>query len=129
MSCVEYKTNEMSMKNQTQLVVNCSNNTSKPLIESEKFQVIAPTPKVPLRGRCSSDFAQDDQSCSSVKNPWLLRVTVVFTLAVAIVVFAALHNKLRTSLQTTSLEVERLKNTIVIFEGQINELQRRYAIY
>ena len=129
MYCIEYKTNDMSMKNQTQLVVNCSNNTAKPLIESEKFTVISPTPKVPLRGRCNSGIAQEDKSYWSVKTPWLLRVTVVFTLAVAIVVFATLHNKLRTSFQTTSLEVERLKTSIVTFEEQINELQRRYAIY
>lgn len=122
---IENETNDMSMKNHTQLVVNCSNSNAKPLLESGKVRTISPTPKVPIRTRGNSVLANDENSCWSVKNPWLLRVAGVFALAVTIVVFAALHNKLRISVQNNSMEFERLQRIILTYDEKIKQLETR----
>lgn len=122
---IENETDNMSMKNHTQLVVNCSNSTAKPLIESGKAQVASPTPKVPLRGRCNSVLAHDENNCWSVKNPWLLRVCGAFALAVTIVVFASLHNKIHISVYNSSVEMKRLQKIIETYGDQIKQLQNR----
>ncbi|XP_048577315.1 uncharacterized protein LOC116619038 isoform X2 [Nematostella vectensis] len=115
----------MSAKNQA--VVNCQNSANnKPLLD-HKFHNITPIPKVPIRGSCqrgngmNPDGAQ--ATCIRVKNPWMLRIAGVFTLIVIIVVFAALHSKLNTSLRKTEVEYQRLQGLVAALKTKVSQLE------
>ena len=63
--------------------------------------------------------------CQRVKTPWIVRSAVAFALVIVVVIFASLHSRASTNLESADNKMNELESLVKVLQQNISDLEKR----